>query len=75
MNQNLNQKHLETLVEGSIDETDINQNKLKIDIKRPVQVAESPGFKIGRLTVDRESARETKVIDISPAVSAAESDF
>ena len=38
-------------------------------------VAESPGFKIGRLTVDRESVRDTKVQDISPAISAADSDF
>ena len=38
-------------------------------------MAESPGFKIGRLTVDRESVRETKRQDISPAMSGADSDF
>ena len=67
---------METLAERSIDETDVNPKKLNIDIQKPVPVvAESPGFKVGRLTVDRESVRDTKVQDISPAISEMESVF
>lgn len=65
----MNRQNLETLVERSMDDLDMTYQKLDIEIREELPQAESPGTKIGKMTIERPSH------DMSPAISMVNSDF